>query len=112
MAQKKATNLARLKFLNQQVLHSINKKKIAEFVEIQQFSSFCFESSWCLTETSREPFLFRTVFIEIEVSKQNEWTTETIKGRGLSMLQFMEERWKFKFKDWEIEKEEILFPSK
>lgn len=25
------------------------------------------------------------------------------------MLQFMEERWKFKFKDWEIEKEEILF---
>lgn len=51
-------------------------------------------------------------YSEIEVSKQNEWTTETIKERGLSMLQFMEERWKFKFKDWEIEKEEILFPSK
>jgi hypothetical protein len=51
-------------------------------------------------------------YSEIEVSKQNEWTAETIKERGLSMLQFMEERWKFKFKDWEIDKEEILFPSK
>ena len=50
-------------------------------------------------------------YSEIEVSKKNEWTTETIKERGLSMLQFMEERWKFKFKDWGINKEEILFPS-
>ena len=40
------------------------------------------------------------------------FATERIKERGLSMLQFMEERWKFKFKDWEIEKEEILFPTK
>ena len=28
-------------------------------------------------------------YSEIEVSKQNEWTTETIKERGLSMLQFL-----------------------
>lgn len=51
-------------------------------------------------------------YSEIEVAKQTEWTPEQIKERGLSMLQFMEDRWKFKFEDWEISKEDILFPIK
>lgn len=51
-------------------------------------------------------------YSEIEVAKQTEWTTDKIKERGLSMLQFMEERWSFRFKDWGIDKEDILFPTK
>ena len=72
-----------------------------------------FEKKKCLkNKDGKDIGYYNGSYSEIEVSKQNEWTTETIKERGLSMLQFMEERWKFKFKDWEIEKEEILFPSK
>lgn len=51
-------------------------------------------------------------YSEIEVSKQTEWTPEQIKERGLLMLQFMEDRWKFKFAEWNINKEDILFPKK
>lgn len=51
-------------------------------------------------------------YSEIEVSKQTEWTPEQIKERGLLMLQFMEDRWKFRFSDWDINKEDILFPTK
>lgn len=51
-------------------------------------------------------------YSEIEVSKQTEWTPEHIKERGLSMLNFMENRWKFKFSDWNINKEDILFLAK
>lgn len=35
---------------------------------------------------------------EIEVSKYTEWTKDTIIDRGLKLLQFMENRWGFKFK--------------
>lgn len=51
-------------------------------------------------------------YSEIEVAKKSEWTVEEIKERGLLMLQFMEERWCFKFDDWEINKEDILIPIK
>lgn len=49
-------------------------------------------------------------YSEIEVAQQKEWTPDAIKERGLLMLKFMEERWDFKFEDWKIDKEEILFP--
>lgn len=49
-------------------------------------------------------------YSEIAVAKQKEWTPIEIKERGLLMLQFMENRWKFSFDDWGISKEEILFP--
>lgn len=51
-------------------------------------------------------------YSEIEVSKQPEWTVKEIEERGLSMLQFMEDRWKFKFEDWDIDKKELLLPIK
>jgi hypothetical protein len=45
---------------------------------------------------------------EIEVSKYNDWTPNTIEERGIKLLSFMEERWNFKFKDREVKKE-LLF---
>ena len=36
---------------------------------------------------------------EIDVSKYNEWTPETILQRGIQLLDFMERRWGLKFKD-------------
>ena len=32
-------------------------------------------------------------YSEIEVSKEEEWTAEEIKKRGLKLLKFLEERW-------------------
>ena len=45
---------------------------------------------------------------EIEVSKYQDWTPDTIKERGLNLLNFMEERWNFKFEN-ESKKTELLF---
>ena len=45
---------------------------------------------------------------EIEVSQHKEWTSESIRKRGMELLTFMEERWQFKFKS-EEEKERLLF---
>ena len=44
----------------------------------------------------------------IDVAQNENWTPETIKERGLKLLNFMEDRWSFKFKD-EQTKERLLF---
>ena len=45
---------------------------------------------------------------EIEISQCNEWTSTSIEKRGLRLLNFMEKRWNFKFKNEEA-KRELLF---
>ena len=45
---------------------------------------------------------------EIEVSGYDDWNPDCILERGLSMLEFMEKRWEFKFED-EYAKAELLF---
>jgi uncharacterized protein with ParB-like and HNH nuclease domain len=45
---------------------------------------------------------------EIEVAQHKDWTPETIKERGLCLLNFMEDRWGFKFANNE-DKEALLF---
>lgn len=45
---------------------------------------------------------------EIEVSQYDEWNSETIKERGLRLLNFMEKRWDIKFSNNSV-KEELLF---
>jgi hypothetical protein len=44
---------------------------------------------------------------EIEVSKEDEWTAEKIYERGMKLLDFMENRWGFKFES-DKQKEELL----
>ena len=44
----------------------------------------------------------------IDVAQNENWTPDTIKERGLKLLNFMEERWNFKFED-EQTKKELLF---
>lgn len=78
-----------------------------------KLQNYDFDKKKCLkSKEGKDIGYYNGSYSEIEVAKESEWTTERIKERGLSMLQFMEERWKFKFKDWDIEKEEILFPTK
>ena len=74
--------------------------------------NFDFERKKCLkNKDGKDIGYYNGSYSEIEVSKQTEWTPEQIKERGLLMLQFMEDRWKFKFSDWDIKKEDILFPA-
>jgi ankyrin repeat protein len=41
-------------------------------------------------------------YSEIEVSQYDDWTPETIKRRGLILLNFLENRWNIKIGDEEI----------
>lgn len=78
-----------------------------------KLQNYDFDKKKCLqSKDGKDIGYYNGSYSEIEVSKRAEWTTKEIIGRGLSMLQFMEERWNFKFKDWGLEKEEILFPTK
>jgi uncharacterized protein with ParB-like and HNH nuclease domain len=94
-------------------LNSLGNLLLLSRSKNSKLQNYDFEKKKCLkNKDGKDIGYYNGSYSEIEVSKQNEWTAETIKERGLSMLHFMEERWKFKFKDWEIDKEEILFPSK
>lgn len=55
---------------------------------------------------------FNGSYSEIEVSQKDEWTPNAIRERGRKMLEFMERTWAFKFSDWDIEYDDILFPQK
>ena len=48
---------------------------------------------------------------EIEVSRRENWTPAEIEKRGMRLLDFMEERWNFKFEDEET-KRKLLFLKK
>lgn len=45
---------------------------------------------------------------EIEVAKNLDWGPDEIRARGLKLLRFMEERWKFQFAN-DTEREKLLF---
>lgn len=49
-------------------------------------------------------------FSELEVCEKTDWTPKEIENRGLKMLKFMEEHWKFKFKS-DDDKLALLFPG-
>lgn len=94
-------------------LNSLGNLLLLSRSKNSKLQNYDFDKKKCLkSKEGKDIGYYNGSYSEIEVAKESEWTTERIKERGLSMLQFMEERWKFKFKDWEIEKEEILFPTK
>ncbi|MCH8824019.1 MAG: DUF262 domain-containing protein [Planctomycetes bacterium] len=47
---------------------------------------------------------------EIEVSSQDTWGPDQIRERGLKLLEFMEQRWDFKFQSQEDREELLLLP--
>lgn len=51
---------------------------------------------------------FNGAYSEIEVSSYDNWTSTEIDDRGKKMLSFLEERWNIDFKNWKIEKEDLL----
>lgn len=94
-------------------LNSLGNLLLLSRSKNSKLQNYDFDKKKCLkSKEGKDIGYYNGSYSEIEVAKESDWTTERIKERGLSMLQFMEERWKFKFKDWDIEKEEILFPTK
>jgi len=94
-------------------LNSLGNLLLLSRSKNSKLQNYDFDKKKCLqSKDGKDIGYYNGSYSEIEVSKRAEWTTKEIIGRGLSMLQFMEERWNFKFKDWGLEKEEILFPTK
>lgn len=94
-------------------LNSLGNLLLLSRSKNSKLHNYDFDKKKCLqSKDGKDIGYYNGSYSEIEVSKRAEWTTKEIIGRGLSMLQFMEERWNFKFKDWGLEKEEILFPTK
>lgn len=94
-------------------LNSLGNLLLLSRKKNSKLQNFDFERKKCLkNKDGKDIGYYNGSYSEIEVSKQTEWTPEQIKERGLLMLQFMEDRWKFKFSDWDINKEDILFPAK
>ena len=59
-------------------------------------------------KNNRERCYSNGCYSEMEVATYPDWNIETIKNRGLDMLDFMAERWRFKFAN-ESDKEKMLF---
>ena len=93
-------------------LHSLGNLLLLSRKKNSKLQSYDFDKKKCLKDRGKDVGYYNGSYSEIEVAKQAEWTPEQIKERGLSMLQFMEERWNFNFEDWGIDKEDILFPVK
>ena len=94
-------------------LNSLGNLLLLSRSKNSKLQNFDFERKKCLkNKDGKDIGYYNGSYSEIEVSKQIEWTPEQIKERGLLMLQFMEDRWKFRFSDWDINKEDILFPTK
>ncbi len=94
-------------------LNSLGNLLLLSRSKNSKLQNFDFDRKKCLkNKDGKDIGYYNGSYSEIEVSKQTEWTPEQIKERGLLMLQFMEDRWKFKFSDRDISKEDILFPTK
>ncbi len=93
-------------------LHSLGNLLLLSRKKNSKLQNYDFDKKKCLKDRGKDVGYYNGSYSEIEVAKQAEWTPEQIKERGLSMLQFMEERWNFNFEDWGIDKEDILFPVK
>lgn len=94
-------------------LNSLGNLLLLSRSKNSKLQNFDFERKKCLkNKDGKDIGYYNGSYSEIEVSKQTERTPEQIKERGLLMLQFMEDRWKFRFSDWDINKEDILFPTK
>ena len=82
-------------------LNSLGNLLLLSRSKNSKLQNYDFDKKKCLqSKDGKDIGYYNGSYSEIEVSKRAEWTTKEIIGRGLSMLQFMEERWNFKFKDW------------
>lgn len=94
-----------------QYLNSLGNLLLLNRSKNSKLQNYDFDKKKCLlNKDGKEIGYYNGSYSEIEVSKHKEWTPDEIKKRGLLMLQFMEERWKFSFDNWNISKEDILFP--
>ena len=71
-----------------------------------------FDKKCCREKNGKKMGYRNGSYSEIEVAGEKEWTANEIMIRGKKMLEFMENRWDFRFKDWNIKMEDILQPTK
>ena len=78
-------------------LNSLGNLLLLSRSKNSKLQNYDFDKKKCLqSKDGKDIGYYNGSYSEIEVSKRAEWTTKEIIGRGLSMLQFMEERWNLK----------------
>ncbi|WP_286007462.1 DUF262 domain-containing protein [Barnesiella viscericola] len=94
-------------------LNSLGNLLLLSRSKNSKLQNYDFDKKKCLqSKSGKDIGYYNGSYSEIEVSKQKEWTPKEIIDRGLSMLRFMEDRWGFKFEDWDIDKKDLLMPVK
>ena len=95
-------------------LNSLGNLLLLSRSKNSKLQNYSFDEKKCLCDrrTGQEIGYYNGSYSEIQVSQKKEWTADEIKNRGVDMLRFMEKRWNFRFSDWNIEMDDILFPTK
>ncbi|WP_342304943.1 DUF262 domain-containing HNH endonuclease family protein [Methanolobus sp. ZRKC5] len=93
------------------ILHSLGNLVLLSQSKNSELQNKCFDFKKRHLDTNNTTFsgFYNGSYSEIQVSNYEKWTPDEILKRGFDMLDFLEERWKIDFNDWEnIAKEDIL----
>lgn len=91
------------------VLHSLGNLVLLSRSKNSELQNFAFPYKKRHSDKNgNEGGFFNGSYSEINVSKYDNWTPQTIKDRGEAMLAFMDKRWNIQFSEWKIKPNDIL----
>lgn len=91
------------------VLHSLGNLVLLSRSKNSELQNFAFPYKKRHSDKNgNEGGFFNGSYSEINVSKYDNWTPQTIKDRGEAMLAFMDKRWNIQFSKWKIKPNDIL----